>query len=228
MATKTRRYGGLLDHERRAERRARLLDTGLELFGTIGYGRTTIPLLCSRARIAARHFYEEFDSREALLREIYDGIAAEAVARVRAALRDRGVRGIERIRRANAAYFSYLTADPRRARIYALESMGVSAEMEQYRRATRERFIRLNMPEPAAVLSPLEPRLLTVSIAAAAHGLLLEWVMADEPPAIETMTETMTMLWIRTLRGSTTDARLDDGHPFDDQLDPEPRGAMAR
>ncbi len=73
-----RTYAGLSAPERRAERRERLLDAALELFGTAGFPKTTIPMLCSAAGVTARHFYDEFDSREALLRTLYDGIA-EAV-----------------------------------------------------------------------------------------------------------------------------------------------------
>jgi AcrR family transcriptional regulator len=42
---KGRVYGGLSAPERRADRRERLLDAGLELFGTAGFTKTTIPML---------------------------------------------------------------------------------------------------------------------------------------------------------------------------------------
>ena len=37
-----RRYGGKTAPQRRAERRERLMDSGLELFGTQGFAATTI------------------------------------------------------------------------------------------------------------------------------------------------------------------------------------------
>ncbi len=44
-----RRYGGKSLEQRREERRRRLLDAGLELFGTQGFQHTTIEQLCATA-----------------------------------------------------------------------------------------------------------------------------------------------------------------------------------
>ena len=195
-----RRYGGRLLHERRADRRARLVAAGLERFGIDGFHGTTIPMLCSAAGVAVRYFYEEFDSRESLLKVIYDGIAASALDEVRTVLKDPQLAGAQRIRRANEAYFAFLTNDPRLARIYALEAVGVSAELEQHRRATREAFITLIVPGQAHVIAPLDNRLLSVAVAGAAHALLLEWVLAARGPSIDAMIDTVTTLWLRTLK----------------------------
>ena len=62
-----RLYGGMTAEQRRAERRRRLLDTALELFGTDGYPYTGIERICSHAGVTARHFYEEFGNRETLM-----------------------------------------------------------------------------------------------------------------------------------------------------------------
>ena len=188
-----RRYGGLLEHERRAERRARLMRAGFELFGSAGFGGTTIPQLCGSAGVAARHFYEEFASREELLRAIYDEIAADALEVVRAALSSRDVPARERISAANRAYFTFMTDDRRRARIYALESP------ELLRRSTREAFVNLITPRQTSVVTPLDNRLLSVAVAAAAHGLLVEWLLASRRPPIDKMIETITTIWMHTL-----------------------------
>jgi len=193
-------YAGLSAPERRAERRERLLEAGLELFGTAGFQKTTIPMLCSASAVTARHFYEEFDSREALLRTLYDRIAEEVFERVIAALRltDRGV--IERIRESNAAYFRYLTSDPRLAQIYTIEAVGMHAELETHRRAKRERFVKkLTKAAQRVESSSVDSRLLSAAIAGAAHDLLLEWVLAPRRPSVEKMIDTITTLWVRTL-----------------------------
>src|ERR687894_2513842 len=79
-----RRYGGRAAEERRAERRRRLLDAATELFGTRGYAATTIEALYTEARLAPRHFYEQFPGREQLLRAVYD----ETIEHVAAAVAD--------------------------------------------------------------------------------------------------------------------------------------------
>lgn len=53
-----RGYAGRTAAELSGERRQRLLETGLELFGTEGYLPTTVEKLCSHAKVTTRHFYE--------------------------------------------------------------------------------------------------------------------------------------------------------------------------
>src|ERR1700681_4884553 len=194
-----RLYAGLSAPERRAERRGRLLDAGLELFGTIGFAKTTIPMLCSASGVTARHFYEEFASREELLRTLYDGIAETAFERVIDALRRRDNDVRDRIRDSSAAYFRYLTSDPRLARIYSIEAVGMHEELETHRREKREAFVKQLTKAAQRVQSPIDSRLLSAAIAGASHDLLLEWVLAPRRPSVEKLTETITTLWIRTL-----------------------------
>lgn len=194
-------YAGLSAPQRRAGRRERLMDAALELFGGIGFHKTTIPMLCSASGVTARHFYEEFDSRETLLRTLYDEIADTAFERVLAALRatDRDVR--ERIRDSNEAYFRYLTSDVRLARIYTIEAVGMHDELEQHRRAKREAFVKkLTKATQRVDERGLDSRLVSAALAGAAHDLLLEWVLATRRPSVDRMIDTITTLWIRALQ----------------------------
>jgi len=197
-----RRYGGLSPAERRAARRARLTAAAIRLFGSAGYARTTIPELCSEAGVTTAHFYEEFASREALLLAVYDEIAAAVFTRVRAALRGLDLPVAERLRAANAAYFDYLTEDPCRARVYALEIVGVSQAAELHQRTSREKFVRQSakaLQWGGASRSALDERLTSVALAGAATALLVEWLHAARPPAVERLVEQMTALWLRML-----------------------------
>jgi AcrR family transcriptional regulator len=198
-------YGGLSVAQRRAGRRERLLAAGFELFGTVGYLKTTIPMICNTAGVTARHFYDEFASREELLREILDDLAGRAYELVREALRatQRPVR--DRVLASNRAYYAFFTHDPRRARIYAIECLGVSPQLEQHRRELRERSVRqltraTQWVEREGISQDLDSRLVAVGLASGAVALLAEWVLADVKPDVETMAQTLTMFWTRTLR----------------------------
>jgi AcrR family transcriptional regulator len=194
-------YGGRSAPERRAQRRERLLEAALELFGTAGFRRTTIPMLCRASGVTARHFYLEFESREALLRTLYDRIAGEVFDRTVAALRTTGSTPRDRIRESTAAYFRYLTSDPRLAHIYTIEAVGMHAELEAHRRAKREEFVRKMTQAAQQVETPsVDSRLLSAAIAGASHDLLLEWVLARRRPPVERLIGTITTLWVRTLR----------------------------
>jgi AcrR family transcriptional regulator len=205
MPKASRPYGGLSIAARRASRRERLLAAALQLFGTAGYHRTTIPMLCSESGVTARHFYEEFASREALLRALLDEVAERAYAIVREALRATDLPVHERVLASNRAYYAFLTEDPRRARIYALESLGISVELEQHRRELRERSVRqltraTEWVGPHGMHADLDSRLVSIGLASAAVAILAEWVLAEKKPGIETMAQTLTLIWMRTLR----------------------------
>ena len=199
-----RLYGGLSVKQRRAERRERLLAGGYELFGTAGYLNTTIPMICNAAGVTARHFYEEFESREALLRTLFDDLAEQSFAIVREALRHTEKPVYERVLSSNRAYYTFFTEDPRRARIYAIECLGISRELEAHRRDMRERSVRqlTRATEwPASSRVPdVDSRLVAIGLASAAVAILAEWVLAAKKPSVEKMAETLTLFWMRTLR----------------------------
>lgn len=202
MTKRIRTYGGLSPDARRASRRERLLGAALELFGTTGYARATIPMICTESGVTARHFYEEFESREALLRAVLDRVAEAAYEIVREALRATDLPVHERVLASNRAYYRYLTEDPRRARIYALEALGVSVELEQHRRELRERSVRqlTRAAEWGNTAAGLDTRLVSIGLASAAVALLAEWVLAERKPEVEVMAQTLTLIWMRTLR----------------------------
>lgn len=199
-----RLYGGLSVDQRRAERRERLLAAGFDLFGTAGYLKTTIPMICTDAGVTARHFYDEFASREALLRGIFDDLAERSYAIVREALRRTELPVFERVLSANRAYYTFFTEDPRRARIYAIECLGISPELEAHRRDMRERSVRqltraTEWPAAARV-HDLDSRLVATGLASAAVAILAEWVLAPKKPSVEKMAQTLSLFWMRTLQ----------------------------
>src|SRR5690349_17857471 len=81
-----RHYGGRSDAQRRAERHERLMEAGLELFGSEGYAATSIERLCATASVSTRNFYEEFPGREALLIALHERITQQALGNAFAAL----------------------------------------------------------------------------------------------------------------------------------------------
>lgn len=205
MVKPGRPYGGRSVVERRASRRSRLLDAGFELFGTVGFAKTTIPMLCTESGVTARHFYEEFSSREALMRALFDDLSERGHKIVGQALHATDLPVNERVMASNRAYYRFFTEDPRRARIYAIECLGVSAKFEVHRRAVRERSIRqltraAEWPQSAGIAPDLDSRLIAVGLSSAAVAVLAEWVLAERKPSVEKMAETLTLFWMRTLR----------------------------
>lgn len=176
-----RRYGAKTTAERRAERRARLLDAAVEAFGTTGYRGTSIEQLCSAAGISTRNFYEEFRTRELLLIELHDQLNARALEAVVAAIAEIDPDDFPGRAHAGAhAYFRVMTADRRWTRIALVESVGVSPEAEAHRRAAIDRFAAVLQLETArlaeaGLLPRRDHRLTAVAVVGAVNGLINTW-----------------------------------------------------
>lgn len=177
----TRVYAGRTAADRRAERRQRLLDAGLELFGTDGYAASSIEKLCAAAAVSTRNFYEEFTGREALLLALHDDVLERAVTAVAAAFAEAGDSGIAvRVEAAVRAYLTTTAADPRWARLSYVEVVGVSDTVEQHRLAWRERWVGVLVAEAerAVVRGEAAPRdfhLGAVALIGAVNELVYHW-----------------------------------------------------
>lgn len=134
QAGEGRIWGGRSAGERRAERLVRLTEAGIELFGTRGYARTSVKAICTEAGLTERYFYEAFDDREDLLAAIFANLVSYTQERTLAAIAGAPDSLFERLDVGLEAFFEALTADPRRARIQEIETVGVSPGMESRRR----------------------------------------------------------------------------------------------
>lgn len=138
-----RTYGGVSGTDRQAERRAQLLEAGLDLLGSgDGPRALTVRGACRHAGLAARYFYENFADRDALAVAVYDrvveGIAAATLDAVEQAAADAEAKvraGLSRLVRAAAE-------DPRRGRLLFSPSMADTALAER-RVASTRMFVEL-------------------------------------------------------------------------------------
>ncbi|MEU6644327.1 TetR/AcrR family transcriptional regulator [Saccharomonospora sp. NPDC046836] len=176
-------YGGRTAADRRAERRQRLLDAGLELFGTEGYTATSIERLCAGAGVSTRNFYEEFTGREALLTTLHDLVmerALKAVAAAFAAAQDEPL--ARRIELAVRAYIATTAEDTRWARVSYVEIIGVSEAVERHRLAWRERWAAFLAAEAQRAVERGEAmsrdfHLSAVALVGALNELVYHWAV---------------------------------------------------
>ena len=198
-ASERRGYGGRSAAELHAERRARLLDAGLELFAQRGYARTSIETLCSAARVTTRHFYELFPSREALLVALYEQIVGEARQAVLAAFLAPEPDPKQRIHKGLNAFIRSYVEDARRARIGVLEAVGISPALEQRRREVIHEFAQIirsyaDSLVAAGLLPKRDFHLLSVALVGGINELLAEWLTVAEPPSIRVLTDEIALM----------------------------------
>lgn len=70
-------YGGVEGDHRQAERRAQLIEAGLDLLGSPTDTPLTVRGVCTQAGLTARYFYENFADRDALTTAVYDHVIDE-------------------------------------------------------------------------------------------------------------------------------------------------------
>jgi AcrR family transcriptional regulator len=117
-AASTRVYGGVSAAQRREERRQRLIDAGLELFGTRGVAAVGIVDVCAEAKLIKRYFYESFTSIDQLAAAVFEQVTDRLVEQVVPAI----VAGAgQDPRPALTAYVNGALSDPRIARLLAVE-----------------------------------------------------------------------------------------------------------
>lgn len=194
-----RRYGGRTPDERRADRRERLLAAALELFGTQGYARTNISAVCSEAGVTARHFYEEFGSREALLIALFEQIVGDTVTAVAEALANVSPDREELTRAGIGAYMHALLDDPRKARVQCIEMVGVNRSIERRRRELLLSYAAL-MAEQQQVMDgvpvPVDPEVdyVTVALAGGVDHAMIRWLDDDHRPPIDDLVDFCTQI----------------------------------
>jgi len=183
-----RRYSGRSVEEWKAARRERLLAAALELFGTEGYPATSVERLCTQAKVSTRHFYHEFQNKEAVLLAVHAQVIELAVRSTGDALRrtaDRPVR--ERITAAVDSYLRTIMTDLRRARISFVEVVGASPAVEEQRIAFRDLLIRnvRDLGDTAVERGEIKRkdfRFLALAFFGAVNAVVHDWMLTEPRP----------------------------------------------
>lgn len=122
MATTSRSYGGVPIEQRKARRRAALLDAAQEIIGTSGFAKLTVSGLCTQARLSERYYYESFSDLDAVFSELFDRIVDEIGQAVVTAFVTTPTDIRAKTRAAIAAAIDLIADDPRKARIATVEA----------------------------------------------------------------------------------------------------------
>jgi AcrR family transcriptional regulator len=116
MSTPTR-WAGVPLTDRRAERRALLIDAAFRLFGEGGEAAASVRSVCRECGLNTRYFYESFTDTDDLLGAVYDEVSAALAAELEAVMAGAGESVRSRTRAGIAAVLGFSSADPRRGRI---------------------------------------------------------------------------------------------------------------
>ena len=205
-----RRYGGRSVKERLAERHERLVEAGLALFAVKGYGATSIESICSKAAVTARHFYEQFDSREALLLEVYESVIVRARKAVITALHIAHATPRDRVNAGIEAYVHAVLDDPRHARIAFVEVVGASPKVERRRRRAIHEIAALIESEAQALADQgrvvrRDFSLIAIAMAGACNELVTDAIMRATAPATRDIVNALVQLFLAVMEDAQSE-----------------------
>ncbi|HMU27077.1 MAG TPA: TetR/AcrR family transcriptional regulator [Solirubrobacterales bacterium] len=194
QAEGSRTWRGQTIEERQAGRRERLIEAGIELFGTRGYANTPVKAICEEAGLTERYFYEAFEDRESLLDEIYSMVLADCRRATVEAI-DGAPDDFEASMRAGLTAFAHeWIRDPRRARIQEIEVVGVSPEIERKRRDSIHAFAGIVVDRTLQLggreqLGALRLDVIALGLIGSVNEQLIDFVLGDLQISLDDLIE---------------------------------------
>ena len=199
-------YAGRSTAERDAQRRTRILEAGLHLFGTRGYGPTSMTEIAAEADVPFRYVGRLFPDKQAVLEAVFLSVHAQIMAALAQARAHAAPDLPTQIRAGLHAVLTTLAHDPRRLRISCLEVVGVSHRLEDMRRQASREFVDqlvrgLDVAVEAGERLPSGYALLGVGLVGAVEALLTHWALSPDRSknTLDDVIEAASVIYVRTL-----------------------------
>lgn len=139
-----RRYRGVSNETRKAERRLKLIEAGIKVFGSTGYHSATVKGLCQEAGLTERYFYESFSNAEALFTACYLHITDTLRERLQNVLLNMEADNLELATRTGlTVFFTQFKESPQAARILLVEVLTVNRHLEELSLKTLYSFVEM-------------------------------------------------------------------------------------
>ena len=121
--TKERQFKGLSLTERKQARREKLIEAGIEAYGTHGFFAVTVKDICNEAKLTERYFYESFKKSDELFQTIFLKLIDQLQHNVMQAIMQASTDPRKMIEAGLTALLTTLRDNPRMARIIYIDAM---------------------------------------------------------------------------------------------------------
>lgn len=182
---KVRQFKGLSLAERKQVRREKLIEAGIEAYGTQGFYSVTVKDICLEAKLTERYFYESFKKSEHLFQSIFLQQIEILQQVIMQAIREVSPDPKKMVHAGLSALFDLLKNDPRLARIIYIDAMLVQ---ELHNQATigetMAKFDRMIHAFVMALVPQLPQSEQEISLVATGLNgyvtqIAIRWVMSD-------------------------------------------------
>ena len=176
-----RRYGGVDPEERQRQRKARLIEAALAVFGEKGFHPATVRDVCKEAKLTSRYFYESFDSMEALFRSVYGAISRQLMQATIVALAQCPPDPEKLSEAAIRAFLEFIQEDPRRARVGLIDALNVGEGMNSLANKASQDYAQLvgtfvQQFFPNLTEMGLNPTIIADGLVGSSNRIATQWV----------------------------------------------------
>ena len=122
-SSRSRQFKGLSLTERKQARREKLIEAGIEAYGTHGFFAVTVKDICNEAKLTERYFYESFKKSDELFQTIFLTLIDQLQHNVMQAIMQASTDPRKMIEAGLTALLTTLRDNPRMARIIYIDAM---------------------------------------------------------------------------------------------------------
>ncbi|OTG80159.1 TetR family transcriptional regulator [Acinetobacter sp. ANC 5054] len=182
---KERQFKGLSLSERKQARREKLIEAGIETYGSQGFFSVTVKDICQEAKLTERYFYESFKKSEQLFQTIFLKLIDELQQNVMQAIMQASTDPKKMIEAGLSALLITLKENPRMARIIYIDAMLVQELHNQATiHETMSRFDRMihafvMLMMPNIDRSEREISMIATGLNGYVTQIAIRWVMSE-------------------------------------------------
>ena len=197
---KRRSFKGLSLEVRQAERRERLMEAGLQSYGTLGYFSVTVRDVCAEAKLTERYFYESFKNSGTLFDAIFMRLVGDLQQCIVAAVMQGAPHPKQMVQLGLTAFFKRLSDDHRMTRILFIDAILVHENDAQsmYQAVRRfdlmtQSFISLMVPKAQESMSLIS--LISTGLTGYVSHLATRWALSGFKETVEELLSACMVLY---------------------------------
>ena len=201
-----RQFKGLSLTERKTARREKLIEAGIEAYGTSGFFSVTVKDICTEAKLTERYFYESFKKSEHLFQTIFLKLIDELQQNVMQAIMQASTDPKKMIDAGLTALLTTLKNNPQMARIIYIDAMLVQELHNQATiHETMSRFDRMIQAFVMLMMPHLDRPNREISLVATGLNgyvtqIAIRWVMSDFKQSMEDVLSSCRIVFLSLLQ----------------------------
>lgn len=203
---KERQFKGLSLTERKQARREKLIEAGIQAYGTHGFFAVTVKDICTEAKLTERYFYESFKKSEELFQTIFLKLIDELQQNVMQAIMQASADPKKMIDAGLTALLTTLKNNPQMARIIYIDAMLVQELHNQATiHETMSRFDRMIQAFVMLMMPHLDRPNREISLVATGLNgyvtqIAIRWVMSDFKQSMEDVLSSCRIVFLSLLQ----------------------------